>query len=333
MFTVNGASKLGILIFSCFMKDPKFERTGSVGASIQATWSDIWSTMTLLRVLWPIIFVMVFALSPSNSDAFNSYIIQEPELCGWHADNATHCQGLYNENTEKVEYSDYCSQFDNSHVCDTQWGGLGFNAFSYSMMGILGNIGSVLGNYVFKTCLINSNWHGMFAGVVTIASAVACLQLLLMFRNDETGKTINEQAGIPDIVFALGDDIVMAISHQLLSMPILILMARLCPPGAEGTVYALVTSIQGVGGTVAGIFSKILTSSFDITNTDFSRLWQLTLTCALLKLTAILFLPLVPRSLDSDKSDRRHPLAGIFLLFCFFGGLGWALLSIILSVI
>ena len=27
-------------------------------------------------------------------------------------------------------------------------------------------------------------------------------------------------------------------------MPILILMARLCPPGAEGTTYALVTSVR-----------------------------------------------------------------------------------------
>lgn len=288
--------------------------------------------MTLLRVLGPIIFVLVFALSPSNSDAFNTYLIQEPELCGWHGGNVTQCQGLYNDAAGEVEYNDHCSQFQNSHTCETQWGGLGFGTFAYSMMGTLGQVGSVIGNYVFKTWLINAGWHKMFGGVVLIATAVACLQLLLMFPNEE-GKTLNEQAGIPSIVFALGDDVVMAISHQLLSMPILILMARLCPAGCEGTVYALVTSIQGVGGTVAGIFSKILTHQFVPTNIDFSKLWQLTLICALLKLTALLFLPLVPTSLDSNKSERRHALAGVFLLFCFFGGLGWALTSIILAIV
>lgn len=289
--------------------------------------------MTLLRVLGPIIFVLVFALSPSNGDAFNTYIIQDQTLCDWHPDNATMCQGVFDKATKTVQNSDYCSPFNNSHVCDTQWGGLGFNTFKYSLMGTLGTVGSVIGSLVFKRCLINANWHKMFAGIVLISSAIACLQLILMFKNPSTGKTINEQVGIPDIVFALGDDIVMAVSHQLLSMPILILMARLCPPGAEGTVYALVTSVQGVGGTVSGIISKLLIQCFDVTNIDFSKLWQLTLLCALLKLTAILFLPLVPTSLDSNKSDRRHALAGVFILSCFFGGLGWALLSIILSII
>ena len=67
---------------------------------------------------------------------------------------------------------------------------------------------------------------------------------------------------------------------QLLAMPILILMARLCPPGAEGTTYALVTSVQMVGGTVGGILSQIATQQFGVTNLDFHRLWQLSLLTA-----------------------------------------------------
>ena len=98
-------------------------------------------------------------------------------------------------------------------------------------------------------------------------------------------------------------------------MPLLVLMARLCPAGAEGTTYALVTSVQmvsgatgpqqlhpschphppttfpnlhatnlhklgnlgsQVGGTVGGIFSQVATSAFGVTNTDFSALWRLT---------------------------------------------------------
>jgi len=153
-----------------------------------------------------------------------------------------------------------------------------------------------------------------------------------MFRNDE-GKTVNEQAHIPDVLFALSDDVVMATSNQLLSMPILILMARLCPEGAEGTTYALVTSIQCVGGTVGGILSQIATQAYGVTNVDFSRLWELTLLTSLLKLTAVFFLPLVPKNLDHDQSDRRHCTAGAFLMFCFIGGLGWAVFQIVRSIL
>ena len=94
-----------------------------------------------------------------------------------------------------------------------------------------------------------------------------------MFRDDATGQTLSERLHMPDIAFALGDDVVVATANQLLAMPILILMARLCPPGAEGTTYALVTSVQMVGGTVGGIFSQIATARFDVTNLQFSRLW------------------------------------------------------------
>eukprot|EP00966_Prymnesium_polylepis_P213507 4944620-Prymnesium_polylepis.1 len=50
-----------------------------------------------------------------------------------------------------------------------------------------------------------------------------------------------------------------------------------------------------VGSTVGGILSQIATGSFGITNTDLSRLWQLMLLTSTWKLSALLFLPLVPR--------------------------------------
>lgn len=121
-------------------------------------------------------------------------------------------------------------------------------------------------------------------------------------------------------------------------MPLLVLMARLCPAGAEGTTYALVTSVQmvsgatgpqqlhpschphppttfpnlhatnlhklgnlgsQVGGTVGGIFSQVATSAFGVTNTDFSALWRLTVLTSVGRLVSLAFLPLVPTSAAS----------------------------------
>merc|ERR1712238_421688 len=100
----------------------------------------------------------------------------------------------------------------------------------------------------------------MFFGVVTFATVSALLQLVLMFRDPVTGYTVNHSWGIPDFFFALGDDVIMAVSNQLLAMPILILMASLCPEGGEGTTYGLTTSLQMVGGTVGGIIAVDLTT-------------------------------------------------------------------------
>merc|ERR1712176_1652979 len=108
---------------------------------------------------------------------------------------------------------------------------------------------------------------------------------------------------MPNLLFALGDDVIMATANQLLNLPICILMARLCPEGAEGTVYALATSIQGVGGTVGGIWSKLATEHFGIQNYDWSRLWQLTLLTSLSKMLCLPLLPLVPKHIN-DTADE-----------------------------
>jgi hypothetical protein len=48
-------------------------------------------------------------------------------------------------------------------------------------------------------------------------------------------------------------------------------MGQLCPTGVESTVFALVTSIQMVGGTVSGTLSSYLTSGLGVTLTVRER--------------------------------------------------------------
>ena len=156
---------------------------------------------------------------------------------------------------------------------------LGFDEMTFSAVGLLGSAGSVLGNWIFRVWLLSAPWHLLFASTVrsrhpnanpnpnpipnptpnpspnpspnrhllfaptaSIASAASALQLLLMFRDPSSGLTLCGRLGLPEVAFALGDDVVVATANQLLAMPLLVLMARLCPPGAEGTTYALVTT-------------------------------------------------------------------------------------------
>ena len=141
---------------------------------------------------------------------------------------------------------------------------------------------------------------------------------------------VSERLGVPDVAFALGDDIVVAVANQLLAMPLLVLMARLCPAGAEGTTYALVTSVQMVGGTVGGILSQIATQSVGVTNVDFTRLWQLIVISCAGRLASLVLLPLVPRTaaVAGLVDGRRSAAAGGGILALFAGGLVWALVQV-----
>ena len=65
-------------------------------------------------------------------------------------------------------------------------------------------------------------------------------------------------------VFAMGDDLVGVIANQFISMPIWVMMGQIVPDGAEGSIFALVSSLQTVGSTVGGSISAILTASLGV---------------------------------------------------------------------
>jgi hypothetical protein len=102
-------------------------------------------------------------------------------------------------------------------------------------------------------------------------------------------------------------------------------MGQIVPEGAEGSIFALVSSLQTVGGSVGGSISAILTTALGVTLTDYSNLPLLTIVCSLSKLTALPFIVMVPADIQKAKDDRRHSRAGaIGLAVMFFGGVGYA---------
>jgi hypothetical protein len=77
---------------------------------------------------------------------------------------------------------------------------------------------------------------------------------------------------------------------QIAFMPVLVLSARLCPPGVEATLFASLMSIVNLAGLVSHELGALLTHWLGVTETNFDHLWQLVL---LTNLTTLLPLPLV----------------------------------------
>ena len=49
-------------------------------------------------------------------------------------------------------------------------------------------------------------------------------------------------------------------------MPAIVMFVSLCPEGAEGTTYAMLTTITNIGGTVSGDFGTALLPIWNVSN-------------------------------------------------------------------
>jgi len=56
--------------------------------------------------------------------------------------------------------------------------------------------------------------------------------------------------GISDSIFAIGDNAVAPIARRFYSMPMLLLAAKLCPPGMEATLFASIMVSMRTASTV-----------------------------------------------------------------------------------
>ena len=104
----------------------------------------------------------------------------------------------------------------------------------------------------------------------------------------------NRQIGIPDEIFAIGDDIFLSVLGQIGFMPVLVLAADICPSGIEASLYSTIMSINNLSGTFSSILGGIGTKLAGITENDFTNLPMLIIITNIIGLLPLLFLNLLP---------------------------------------
>lgn len=57
------------------------------------------------------------------------------------------------------------------------------------------------GIWVFRRCFRDAPWRPLFIGAILLSAGLSCLELVLIFQ-------LNKAWGIPNLVFAMGDDLV-----------------------------------------------------------------------------------------------------------------------------
>ncbi|KAE8811118.1 folate-biopterin transporter 1, chloroplastic-like [Hordeum vulgare] len=129
---------------------------------------------------------------------------------------------------------------------------LGFTPEFLGRVKLVTSIASLLGVGIYNHFLKAVHLRKIFLVTTIIGSALGMTQVLLV-----TG--LNRQFGISDEWFSIGDSLIITVLGQAAFMPVLVLAAKLCPPGMEATLFATLMSISNAGSVTGGLVGAGLT--------------------------------------------------------------------------
>ncbi|MUL36641.1 folate/biopterin family MFS transporter [Gloeocapsopsis dulcis] len=173
---------------------------------------------------------------------------------------------------------------------------LGFEPEFLGRVRLVTSIASLVGVWVFHRFLKNVSFRVIF-GWSTLLSAVLGMSMLLLVTHT------NRALGIDDHWFSIGDSLILTVMGQIAYMPVLVLAARLCPPGVEATLFALLMSISNLGGLLSYQLGALLMHLMGITQTNFSNLWILVVIANVSTLLPLPFLGWLPATDATQPSE------------------------------
>ncbi len=164
---------------------------------------------------------------------------------------------------------------------------LGFPPEFLGRIRLVSSLAALIGIWVFQRYLKAVPFRKIFGWTTVISSLLGLTTLLLVTHT-------NRSLGIDDRWFSLGDSVILTVMGQITFMPVLVLAARLCPPGIEATLFALLMSVFNLASLVSQEGGALLTHQLGITEHNFDNLWLLVTITNLGGMVPLLFLRWLP---------------------------------------
>jgi hypothetical protein len=102
--------------------------------------------------------------------------------------------------------------------------------------------GSMLvGIAVYNRYMTNMKYRTTFTCAQLLLLGAGALDFILYTR-------INLALGIPDRLFVLGEEAILPLVAKFYTIPMFVLATRICPPGVEASLFALLMSLSNLGG-------------------------------------------------------------------------------------
>lgn len=151
-------------------------------------------------------------------------------------------------------------------------------AYYLAVSNVVGAVGAAFGAIFFQ-CMQSWSFRAAFCVTAFLQVLASSFDLLIVTRT-------NIALGLPDkAVYLFGDAACQQAASQMATMPMALLTSRLCPRGAEATVFAILAGFQNFGIAVSAIFGAQLAEALGVVATtvdgpcNFEQLPTLVLIC------------------------------------------------------
>uniref|UniRef100_A0A1D1YWC3 5'-methylthioadenosine/S-adenosylhomocysteine nucleosidase n=1 Tax=Anthurium amnicola TaxID=1678845 RepID=A0A1D1YWC3_9ARAE len=153
---------------------------------------------------------------------------------------------------------------------------------------VIGWFGLMLGTFIYNRYLKRLRLRRMLMGAHIGLGILNFFDVALVAR-------VNVRFGISDKLMVLCGSALSDAVNQFKMMPFLVLSGQLCPPGIEGTLFALFMSINNLGSTLGSFFGAALASMLNISSQNFDNLLVGIIVQLIATFIPILFLFLIPK--------------------------------------
>ncbi|GMN51552.1 hypothetical protein TIFTF001_020709 [Ficus carica] len=153
---------------------------------------------------------------------------------------------------------------------------------------VVGWLGLMVGTFTYNQYLKTMKLRRILVWAQIGLALLTALDVVLVSR-------LNVAFGISDKIMVLCGSALSDAINQFKFMPFLILSGQLCPPGIEGTLFALFMSINNLGSTMGSFMGASLASILSISSGSFDNLLSGIAIQVFCTLIPIAFLFLIPK--------------------------------------
>lgn len=182
--------------------------------------------------------------------------------------------------------------------------------FDQRFLGLLAQVSSVLslgGLLLFRKTIVRRPVSFTLFWVVIAGT-------LLYVPNVGLFYGLHEWLGISARALAFIDTTISAPLAQLTMVPMLILIAKSAPPGAEATMFAIMASLMNLALSASQLFTRYLNDLFAVTQQDYSNLGRLMIVVGFVNLLPLLALPLLWKAEQPASPEPRRDVPSEQLL-------------------
>lgn len=177
---------------------------------------------------------------------------------------------------------------------------LKFSAVQFSVLDVTSYVTSIVGTVIYRKYLTKVSFHKIF--FVTL-----CVAWVLKWTYISIVTGFNESLGISNMVLAIADSIILSLLGQFLLLPSVVLAAKICPDGVEGSLYATMMSISNFAGVLSSEWGSVLANVYGVNKNNFGNFWKLIVLCNLIDLIPIASVALVKNKNESPINNTISP--------------------------